>query len=190
MWKKAVLPIMVAAGAAAASPAWANVPTFAAKCPGDITVETDRAGRAYIDGKKATVRTRNANFSSISVPGMTVDVSRDAGSLIVTYTGRNRAHGVCEVVEQETVQGAATAPARSPAPAPAVDDVPLRDRNACVRAVQKTTSNRQTVVIRAISSEANNTVTIGVGPQRAPWRCLVKRGVVAGVMSLTDEGGL
>ena len=117
---------------------------------------------------------------------MTVDVAQDAGSLIVTYTGKNRAHGVCEVVEQETVQGAAP----TPAPAPVYDDVPLRDKNACVRAVQKTTNNRQAIVIGVVSSEANNTVTIGVGPQRAPWRCLVKRGVVADVMSQTDEGGL
>jgi len=31
---------------------------------------------------------------------------------------------------------------------------------------------------------------IGVGPQRAPWRCLVSKGVVAEVMSMTDEGRL
>jgi hypothetical protein len=42
----------------------------------------------------------------------------------------------------------------------------------------------------AVSSEANNTVTVGVGPQKAPWRCLVKGGKVADVMSQTNEGGL
>ncbi len=39
-------------------------------------------------------------------------------------------------------------------------------------------------------SPANNTVIVGVGPQKAKWRCLVKNGRVADVMSLTDEGGL
>jgi hypothetical protein len=45
-------------------------------------------------------------------------------------------------------------------------------------------------VLSVETSEANNSVTIGVGPKRAPWRCLVKRGIVADVMSLTDEGKL
>jgi len=40
-----------------------------------------------------------------------------------------------------------------------------------------------------IFSEANSQVTVGVGPTRAPWRCLVSNsGVVANVMSLTNEG--
>jgi hypothetical protein len=46
------------------------------------------------------------------------------------------------------------------------------------------------VVLSVETAEANNTVTIGVGPDRAPWRCLVKHGIVAYVMSLTDEGKL
>jgi hypothetical protein len=40
------------------------------------------------------------------------------------------------------------------------------------------------------TSEANNLVVVGVGPNKAPWRCLVSRGVVAEVMSMTDEGAL
>jgi hypothetical protein len=46
------------------------------------------------------------------------------------------------------------------------------------------------VVLNVETSEANNSVTIGAGPDRAPWRGLVKRGIVANVMSLTDEGKL
>jgi hypothetical protein len=46
------------------------------------------------------------------------------------------------------------------------------------------------VVLNVETSEANNSVTIGAGPDRAPWRGLVKRGIVANVMSLTDEGEL
>jgi len=45
-------------------------------------------------------------------------------------------------------------------------------------------------VLGAETSEANDSVTIGAGPNRAPWRCLVKRGIVAEVTSLTDEGKL
>ncbi|WP_256439264.1 hypothetical protein [Ensifer sp. ENS06] len=39
-------------------------------------------------------------------------------------------------------------------------------------------------------SQANTQVIIGVGPERAKWRCLVSRGKVAEVMSLTDEGAM
>ncbi|MGD9545370.1 MAG: hypothetical protein AB7F41_14165 [Methylocystis sp.] len=68
--------------------------------------------------------------------------------------------------------------------------VPKADTTACLRAVKRQTNNPKAVVLGAESSEANNSVTIGVGPNRAPWRCLVKRGIVADVMSLTDEGKL
>ncbi len=87
--------------------------------------------------------------------------------------------------------GAEAAPAASEAkPAQPADDVPKADKQACLRAVKKQTHNPKAVVLEAVSSEANNTVTVGVGPQRAPWRCLVKRGKVADVMSQTNEGGL
>ena len=56
--------------------------------------------------------------------------------------------------------------------------------------MKRQTNNPKVVVLSVETSEANNSVTIGVGPNRAPWRCLVKRGIVAEVMSLTDEGKL
>ncbi len=64
------------------------------------------------------------------------------------------------------------------------------DKRACLLAVKRQTNNPKVVVLSVETSEANNSVTIGVGPNRAPWRCLVKRGIVAEVMSLTDEGKL
>ena len=44
------------------------------------------------------------------------------------------------------------------------------------------------VLLNTETSEANNTVIIGVGEQKAKWQCLVKNGKVAEVMSLTNEG--
>ena len=76
------------------------------------------------------------------------------------------------------------------AAAPASDSVPAKDKKACLAAVKKQTRNPKVTVLGAESSEANNSVKVGVGPQRAPWRCLVKDGRVADVMSLTDEGKL
>lgn len=72
--------------------------------------------------------------------------------------------------------------------------VPLRtagaaDEAACLAAVAAQTNNTG-VVLESDTSEANNTVIVGVGPQQARWRCLVKNGIVAETMSLTNEGTL
>jgi hypothetical protein len=66
-------------------------------------------------------------------------------------------------------------------------EAPASDENACIVAVGNETGNTA-VVVSSITSEANNTVVIGVGPQLARWQCLVKDGKVSGVMSLTNEG--
>ncbi len=73
-------------------------------------------------------------------------------------------------------------------------DVPMRtgspeDENACLSAVASQTGNT-VVVLSSEFSEANTLVMVGVGPQQAPWRCLVSKGRVAEVMSMTDEGAL
>jgi hypothetical protein len=46
------------------------------------------------------------------------------------------------------------------------------------------------VTLSVEESEANTLVMVGVGPNKAPWKCLSKDGVVAEVMSMTDEGAL
>lgn len=69
-------------------------------------------------------------------------------------------------------------------------DVPLSDVDACEAAVMRETGNPQVRTLRTMFSEANNAVIVGVGPEAAPWQCLISGGVVAGVMSMTDEGAL
>ena len=59
-----------------AGEAFAKVPYFAAKCPTDISVETDRLGRAYLNGKRVTVRSQNANYSEIVGGGVTISVAK------------------------------------------------------------------------------------------------------------------
>jgi hypothetical protein len=85
-----------------------------------------------------------------------------------------------------------SAPAPVAAPAPLMDEsVPQVARDACLREVGRVTANPDLAITEMIYSEANSQVTVGVGPDRAPWRCLVSReGIVAEVMSLTDEGAL
>ncbi len=71
------------------------------------------------------------------------------------------------------------------------ESVPQAARSACLAAVSKTTGNPDALIIEMIYSEANSQVTVGVGPARAPWQCLVSNsGIVANVMSLTNEGAL
>ncbi|MCX5478683.1 hypothetical protein OSH08_06685 [Kaistia geumhonensis] len=84
-----------------------------------------------------------------------------------------------------------------PAPAEAAhgaimdQSVPKAARNACLKAVAKVTNNTQVAITAMIFSQANSEVTVGVGPQKAPWRCLVSNsGVVQETMSLADEGAL
>lgn len=69
--------------------------------------------------------------------------------------------------------------------------VPQVARDACLAELRRITNNPDLAIVEMIYSEANSQLTIGVGPDRAPWKCIVSNsGVVARVMSLTDEGAL
>lgn len=74
--------------------------------------------------------------------------------------------------------------------APAIAGVLSRDREACMRAVTKATHNKIIAFLGTEEHEANATIYFGVGKQKAKWKCLVKRGVVAEVSSMVDEGAL
>ncbi len=84
----------------------------------------------------------------------------------------------------------------------ACDDVTVKDDNtasqdssvsgaaisACLNAVASKTREDNVSLLSSEFSEANSLVMVGVGPQRAPWRCLVSNdGVVDGV-SFDGEG--
>lgn len=80
--------------------------------------------------------------------------------------------------------------AQAPQPAqPSMRTGSAEDERACLDAVAQQTGNSVTVLSSEFS-QANTLVIVGVGPNRAPWRCLVSGGIVADVMSLTDEGAL
>lgn len=67
---------------------------------------------------------------------------------------------------------------------------PSKDEQACLQAVSTETNNGDVTTLSVEESEANTLVMVGVGPNRAPWKCLAKNGTVAEVMSMTDEGAL
>jgi hypothetical protein len=65
-----------------------------------------------------------------------------------------------------------------------------KNERACIRAVKEQTHNSAVSYISSETSEASDSVIVGVGPQRAQWRCLVSGGKVTDVQSMTDEGKL
>ena len=85
-----------------------------------------------------------------------------------------------------------TSTANAPAvatPAAALRTGTPADENTCLGAVGAQTKNTG-VVLSSDASQAGTEIIIGVGPQQAKWRCLIARGVVSQVTSLTDEGRL
>lgn len=61
--------------------------------------------------------------------------------------------------------------------------------NACLEAVSNETGQSDVVVLSSEFSEANSLVMIGVGSDRAPWRCLVSNdGAAQEVSFAADEG--
>ena len=65
-----------------------------------------------------------------------------------------------------------------------------QDEGVCLEAVTKQTQNTEVTILSSEFSEAATLVMVGVGADRAPWRCLVSGGTVTEVMSMTDEGRL
>ena len=60
---------------------------------------------------------------------------------------------------------------------------------ACLNAVARSTGNSEVRLLSSEFSEAGTLVTVGVGPDAAPWECIAySDGTTAGIMSLTDEG--
>lgn len=73
----------------------------------------------------------------------------------------------------------------------AVSSVPTLAEQACLRDVTRVTNNPDVVLLGSEFSEAGTLVRVGVGANRAPWRCIgYSDGTTAGIESLTDEGFL
>ena len=68
---------------------------------------------------------------------------------------------------------------------------PNQAEQACLRDVTRTTNNPDVVLLGSTFSQAGTEVIVGVGAQRARWRCIgYSNGTTGGIMSLTDEGKL
>jgi hypothetical protein len=94
---------------------------------------------------------------------------------------------------EATPPAASPAPAaEAPAPAPAAtmsSDVSDAAQQACLKAVTDETNESNVSVMSTEFSEANSVVMVAVGPDRAPWRCLVSNsGTVEEVMFTGNDG--
>jgi uncharacterized protein YraI len=85
------------------------MPGFTAKCL-ENTIVADASGTVTFNGLGADVKEFNEHYYEASIESLVVSISHDGGgrNLTVSFTGANRANGVCQVVS--TVQPPASAP--------------------------------------------------------------------------------
>lgn len=176
--KPALLAACLATLALFALPAAAATPPkFKASCPSGSEVESDGSGTVKIDGSKAALKAMSGTAWQAHLGAMTIDIGRDGAQVFASESPKG---DICQV----------TSSSAAPNADGSVGGVPKSDIKACNKAVKRKTNTKQVTMLEASSSEANNTVIVGVGPDKAKWRCLVKNGKVSDIMSLTDEGAM
>lgn len=78
--------------------AQAGIPLLNAACPGNIEVHADKGGPIYINGKEGKLKKFNENYFEAKGSGVTISLSINPdGSPDVSYTGKDRANGICQV---------------------------------------------------------------------------------------------
>lgn len=75
------------------------------------------------------------------------------------------------------------------APKAAAAGTPSKQEQACLAAVSREANNGEVTVLSSEFSQANSVVMIGVGTQRAPWRCLVSNSGVVQEVSYAGGAG-
>lgn len=92
------LGLAVAALSISTTSAMAAVPFFNATCPGRIEVHADEGGPIYVGGREATLKRFNENYYEARSGGVTISLTiRPDGTPDVSYTGKGRANGVCQI---------------------------------------------------------------------------------------------
>lgn len=120
-------------------------------------------------------------------------VARLPNGIIVENRGCRMAEGRrwCQVADGDAVGWAAgdfLVEAAGPSAAPpnsggtAASGVPNAAEQACLRDVTAATNNPDVVLLGSEFSQAGTLVRVGVGPSRAPWRCIAySNGTTAGI---------
>ncbi|WJK12523.1 hypothetical protein [Pseudomonas fluorescens] len=96
--KRLLLGVLLMSSAAAQ----AGIPLLNATCPGNIEVHADKGGPIYINGKEGKLKKFNDNAFEAKGSGVTISLTiMPDGSPDVSYTGKNKANGVCQVKENK-----------------------------------------------------------------------------------------
>ena len=100
--------LLIIAAASAATSAYAAMPVFAAKCGPGLNVDTNPAGKVYMNGKVARTTKRPDGQISANSAGAWVDITpRGAEEPMVTYTAKDKSIGNCEILSFKAPGGAA-----------------------------------------------------------------------------------
>ncbi len=171
--------------------AQAKLPLINATCPGQLDVHVDQGGPVFVNGKEATLKVFNENYyeAKDAATGTTVSISINPdGSPDVSYTGKNRANGVCTLASDAAAASAAVA-----APADAARESNPASEKACLAAVSKQVGVASTrlSVIGSEFSQAGTSVSVSVPGADAPWACMTdQKGKVWNVSYTGSEGKL
>ena len=122
---------MVAVAAMFAGNAQAGLARMNATCPGKLEVHVDQGGPVYVNGKEATLKRFNDNYyeAKDAVSGVTISISNNPdGSSDMSYTGKNRANGICQIAKDAPAATTAAARSLSRSPPRSLRAKPIRPR--------------------------------------------------------------
>ncbi|QHD01196.1 hypothetical protein PspS04_12865 [Pseudomonas sp. S04] len=95
--KRSLLGALVVLTAGTAN---AGIPLVNATCPGNIEVHADEGGPIYINGKEAKLKKFSEAYFEAKGSNVTISLMVNPdGSPSVSYTGKGKANGVCQVKE-------------------------------------------------------------------------------------------
>jgi len=90
--------LFIIAATLIATAAHARLPLMNATCPGGLSVHYDGKGHAYINGENAKFSPVGNSAYDIKHADTTVSIMMNPdNSIDVSYTGKDRAHGICQV---------------------------------------------------------------------------------------------
>ena len=168
-----------------------------AKAPEPVSQETPKDTETITNDACLAAVKKETGESNVVV---LMNEFSEANTLVQIGVGPSRAPWKClvsndgnvaEVSFMGTDGDSVVEPAQSEAPAVTSSSVSQAAIDACLKAVKAQTNESDLEVMSTEFSEANSLVMIGVGPQRAPWKCLVSNdGQGAEVSFAGDEGKL
>jgi hypothetical protein len=149
-----------------------------ATCPGNVEVHADQGGPVFLNGKQASLKRFSDSYYEAKGAGITLTIMINPdGTPSLSYTGPQRANGVCSLVS--------ASPSPAAAPAPAWPDTPA-NRQAAAACSQELARRVKVApgsveVTDVMSAEAGVGVTMKVPGVNTPWSCMYARGQVRGL---------